>query len=254
MTADYHVGPIGFTDASPTGARDLIADLAHRATDTQIGSHVHLLNMYSLAMASKSEPFLWAVSGSSVNLIDGKPVTWLARRHGARKRRRPHQVRGPQLFEDCLAHRARAGLRHYLLGGTPDCLEALRKRCAEDFPEAEIVGWASPPFRPLTDAERQEQRRDILDSGANVVWVGLGTPKQDLEVAALAAELPVVAVAVGAAFDFTAGLLPPAPAWMRHLALEWLYRLYREPRRLWRRYTIESVRALAFIVRSATVR
>ena len=107
-----------------------------------------------------------------------------------------------------------------------------------------IVGVESPPFRVLSADELAQQDDRVLSSGADIVWVGLGTPKQDIESERLAAALPIVAVAVGAAFDFTAGTLQEAPAWMKSVGLEWFYRLIKEPRRLWKRYVFGNLRFL----------
>ena len=112
-----------------------------------------------------------------------------------------------------------------------------------------MVAAESPPFRPLTAAEVAAQDQRIRQSGAELVWVGLGTPKQDHEVARLAAELPVVALAVGAAFDFLAGTKPQAPLWMQRSGTEWAFRLASEPKRLTRRYLWGNPRFLQAALR-----
>ena len=144
------------------------------------------------------------------------------------------RVRGPDLFLDVFDGGQAAGLRHYLLGSTPTCSRRWCARWASASP-AHVVGSESPPFRALTEAERDAQAERIRASGAQVVWVGLGTPKQDWECARLRARLPAVFVAVGAAFDFAAGTKSSAPRWMQDHGLEWVHRLGTEPRRLWRR-------------------
>jgi N-acetylglucosaminyldiphosphoundecaprenol N-acetyl-beta-D-mannosaminyltransferase len=119
----------------------------------------------------------------------------------------------------------------------------------ELYPGIEIVGTYSPPFRALSDEEFADQDRMITESGAEIVWVGLGTPKQDVECKRMAASIPVTAVAVGAAFDFTAGTLETAPAWMRKAGIEWLHRLSSEPKRLWKRYLFGNTRFLYSAIR-----
>ena len=126
--------------------------------------------------------------------------------------------------------------RHFLLGSTPEVLERLTQRIRARFPSANIVGTESPPFAAPTSAELQARDARITASGATHVWVGLGTPKQDYEVLRLANSIPVVALAVGAAFDFLAETTPQAPRWMQRSGLEWSYRFAREPRRLAKRY------------------
>jgi N-acetylglucosaminyldiphosphoundecaprenol N-acetyl-beta-D-mannosaminyltransferase len=133
---------------------------------------------------------------------------------------------------------AREGIPIYLYGGrTPEALELLRRRLVERHPGLPIAGAYSPPFRELTPEEEQQVARDIDASGAAVVWVGTGQPKQERWMEHMRPRLKApLLVGVGAAFDFHAGLVPQAPHWMRGAGLEWLYRLAREPRRLWRRY------------------
>jgi N-acetylglucosaminyldiphosphoundecaprenol N-acetyl-beta-D-mannosaminyltransferase len=161
------------------------------------------------------------------------------------------QVRGPAFFEQAIDAGRAAGLRHYLLGSTVEVLEKLTQNLHDRYPGAEIVGAESPPFRPLSEAECREQDARILASGANIVWVGLGTPKQDFEARRLAQSIPVVALAIGAAFDFSAGTLNEAPKWMRAVGLEWAFRLIKEPRRLWRRYLIGNVRFIRVVAADA---
>jgi N-acetylglucosaminyldiphosphoundecaprenol N-acetyl-beta-D-mannosaminyltransferase len=166
-------------------------------------------------------------------------VAWMSRL----LHRSPHleQVRGPEFFRDVFRVAEPRDVRHYLLGSTPDVLEKLVSNLKRDFPHAAIVGSHSPPFRSMTQEELAAQDQAIKSSGANVVWVGLGTPKQDIEVARLASSLPVVAIAIGAAFDFSAGTKREAPSWLSPLGLEWTFRLLTEPRRLWKRYLFGNI-------------
>jgi N-acetylglucosaminyldiphosphoundecaprenol N-acetyl-beta-D-mannosaminyltransferase len=216
-----------------------VTKIAQRAEE---GIHVHLLNAYSVALADSDSSYLETVSGAAINFPDGKPLTWISR---IRRDTVPlRQIRGVEFFLRTFDLGTQVGLRHFLLGSTPETLELLRKNLEERFPEAEIVGSYSPPFRLLTDDELAQQDRMIESSGAHLVWVGLGTPKQDFEVARLASRLPVAAVAVGAAFDFAAGTVKEAPSFVAKIGFEWLYRLCQEPRRLWRRYLFGNARFL----------
>ena len=141
------------------------------------------------------------------------------------------------------------GPRHYLVGGTPGTLAALRAHLAATWPAAVVVGTESPPFRTETAAELAARVERIRSAGATVVWVGLGTPKQDVEVRRIADALPVVALGVGAAFDFLAGTVAQAPPWMQRSGTEWAYRWAREPRRLTRRYLWGNPRFVASVAR-----
>lgn len=167
--------------------------------------------------------------------MDGTPLVWAARRAGLDIEQR---VYGPDLMRDVLDRGRAHDLRHYLYGSTPEVLADLEERLRSRLPGVAIAGTHSPPFRELTAAEEDEVVADILRSRAQVVWVGLGTPRQDDFVARMRDRLPVPLVAVGAAFDFHADRKPQAPRWMMDRGLEWLYRLLTEPRRLWRRYLI----------------
>ena len=148
------------------------------------------------------------------------------------------RVYGPDLMERACARAARTGRRFYLYGGrNQGALAQLTRTLRLRHPGLKIVGGYAPPFRPLTDAEEAHVARDIDRSGADVVWVGIGVPKQEKWMARLRDRLDApVLIGVGAAFDFHAGLIPQAPAWMQRAGLEWMFRLVQEPRRLWRRY------------------
>lgn len=206
------------------------------------GVDIHLCNAYTLALADADSLYGDLLRGAAVNFPDGKSVVWANRLRHRQLDLPTERVYGPDLFADVLALGQAAGLRHYLLGSTWEVLTALESRLRRLYPDALVVGVDSPPFRELTEQERADQADRILMSEAQVVWVGLGTPKQDREVSRLAQELPVVAVAVGAAFDFVAGTKPQAPLWMQRNGLEWAFRLASEPRRLWKRYLFGNVR------------
>jgi len=195
---------------------------------------VHLVNAYSIAQTEQDEVYRQALSDAELNLPDGKPLAWFTR-----MTRTPLiQVRGPGLFNAVMDVGREYGLSHFLLGTTDDTLTLLQIELEARYPGVQIAGTYSPPFRPLTDAERCTQDERIRTSEADITWVGLGTPKQDFEAQRLARSLPGVVVAVGAAFDFVAGTKREAPAWMRNAGLEWVFRLASEPRRLWRRYLV----------------
>lgn len=213
------------------------------------GIDVHLVPAYTVAYADQHPEFRVLLERASINFPDGKAVVWANQlRHRALKLP-GERVYGPDLFLEVFDRGQEVDLRHYLLGSTPEVLEALVANLQSRFPRALIVGSEAPPFRALTAQEQAEQRARIAASGAQVVWVGLGTPKQDWEVARLARELPLVFAAVGAAFDFVAGTKRQAPRWMQRYGLEWLFRLASEPRRLWKRYVFGNARFLVAAAR-----
>jgi N-acetylglucosaminyldiphosphoundecaprenol N-acetyl-beta-D-mannosaminyltransferase len=191
----------------------------------------------NLVMSAREQPqTLAAVLGASLAVPDGMPLVWAlhALGHAAATR-----VYGPDLMANFCARAAGNGTPIYLYGGRHDdaARELLVRRLRERFPGLEIVGASSPPFRPLTAAEDEYEIELINASGAAVVWVGTGQPKQEQWMHAMRSRLtPPLLIGVGAAFDFHAGLISQAPPWMQRNGLEWSYRLSREPRRLWRRY------------------
>jgi len=190
----------------------------------------------NLVMLAREQPETRAaVLGATLAVPDGQPLVWALRALG---HRRATRVYGPDLMAMFCARAASAGTPMFLYGGrTEAALALLEERLRERFPGIRIVGGYSPPFRALTADEDQQVLAAIEASGAQVVWVGTGQPKQELWMARMRPRLSApLLVGVGAAFDFHAGLVSQAPGWMQRNALEWAYRLSREPRRLWWRY------------------
>lgn len=176
---------------------------------------------------------------SGLTTPDGMPMVWAGRWAGAAISR----VYGPDLMELVFARAVERGWRNYFLGGTPDAMAALLDTLALQYPDLEVAGSESPPFRDLSEAETDAQIARINESGADIVWVCLGTPKQERWMAANRSALKApVLVGVGAALDLVAGTLRQAPRWMQRSGLEWLFRLMVEPRRLWRRYLLNIPR------------
>ena len=176
-----------------------------------------------------------AVLGATLAVPDGQPIVWALRALGHASATR---IYGPDLMAGFCARAARQGIPMFLYGGrSTEALTRLEERLHGRFPGLAIAGGHSPPFRDLTDAEEEHVAAEINSSGAAVVWVGIGQPKQELWMARMRARLtPPLLVGVGAAFDFHSGLVAQAPPWMQRAGLEWAFRLSREPRRLWRRY------------------
>jgi N-acetylglucosaminyldiphosphoundecaprenol N-acetyl-beta-D-mannosaminyltransferase len=163
----------------------------------------------------------------------GMPIVWVMRLLGVRKQPR---VYGPNLMLHLCAYAAQNDLSIGLYGGSPTALNRLESELKRRCESLRIAYVYSPPFRPLTPGEDQDVCRQIEQSGAQILFVGLGCPKQERWMAQHKPRLPVVMLGVGAAFDFISGEKPWAPAWMQRIGLEWLYRLVTEPRRLWFRY------------------
>jgi N-acetylglucosaminyldiphosphoundecaprenol N-acetyl-beta-D-mannosaminyltransferase len=199
------------------------------------GRAVHLCNAYTLGLASRDVDYSRLLCRGDLNLPDGMPLVWMARRSGVQGAER---VYGPDVMAGCLDRGRAREVRHFLYGSTPEVIRSLVGNIGERWPGARIVGVESPPFGDLSTADLDEAHARMAASDADVVWVGLGTPRQDHVVAELAGRGGATFVAVGAAFDFIAGTKPMAPRWMQRSGLEWMFRLVSEPGRLWRRYLV----------------
>ena len=238
---------VPITACTPAQAALEVVRLA--TTDLDHGVDIHLCNAYTFALADQDTRFKAMLEHAAINFPDGKSVVW-ANKLLHRSSTIPNdRVYGPDLFLDVFEKGQELGLRHYLLGSTPQVLSKLETELRRRFPKAAIVGAVSPPFRALTEQETAEQTARLVESKAQVIWVGLGTPKQDWESARLAGDVAAVFLAVGAAFDFIAGEKKQAPMWMQRNGLEWLFRLAVEPRRLWRRYLFGNARFLRAMIK-----
>ena len=197
------------------------------------GRVVVACNAHSVVTASRDPTFMAVLSRADLALPDGAPVAWMLRRQGASGQAR---VAGPDLLHDYSGQAAGRGESVFLLGSTPATLARLQTRLCAHWPGLRIAGANSPPFRTLTAAEDADIVNTINASGAGTVWVGLGCPEQERWMDAHCGRVQAVMVGVGAAFNFHAGTLARAPAWMRRNGLEWLHRWAQEPRRLGPRY------------------
>ena len=176
---------------------------------------------------------------------DGMPLVWGLRLLGVRPAAR---VYGPDLMQFVLEAAAREGLSAGFYGANPRVLDRLISVVRRRFPGLDVAYVFSPQFRSLTPPEDEQIVRDINASGVRILFVGLSTPKQERWMAAHRGRIPAVMLGVGAAFDFLAGTKPQAPRWMQGAGLEWLFRLWTEPRRLAPRYLRQNPRFLAFFL------
>lgn len=184
---------------------------------------------------------------SGLNTPDGMAIVWLLRRAGFKQVER---VYGPDLMVEACAYGLDHGWRHYFYGGTPETVKRLADVLQERFPGLQITGIESPPFRALTPEEDEQAAIRINAARPDIVWVGLGSPKQEQWMHEHIKQLEVSVLAgVGAAFDFLSGTKPQAPRWVQRLGLEWFYRLVSEPRRLWKRYILGYPRFIWLIIK-----
>ncbi|MGH8892813.1 MAG: WecB/TagA/CpsF family glycosyltransferase [Actinomycetes bacterium] len=216
---------------SPKAAREALIKSAWGASRS-----VHLCNAYTLSLAVRQPIYRQLLNESDLNLADGQPVAFVGRRLGHAQLR--SSVRGPALLLDTLDRGQSIGLRHYFYGSTPEVCKKLLQEVDKRFPAATIVGLEAPPFRQLAPNEAAEVVRRIRSAEPDIVWVGLGTPRQDEFLRTYRDQIDCTMVAIGAGFDFLAGTKRVAPRWVQAASLEWMFRLGTEPRRLWKRYLI----------------
>lgn len=241
--SSIEVGAVPFISTSVSNATRWIIDSARCGNPAA----VRLPNSYSVALASQDPGYRSVLTGEGINLPDGAPVAWIMRR--TNRALESHQVRGPSLFASVLEAGCVDGVRHFFLGGTPEMLADLQLEVQKRFPEIEVAGAYAPPFGPLDETFYENSLDRIRAASPQIVWVGLGTPKQDYAGVELTRRSGITTVAVGAAFDFMAGTAREAPAWLQGTGFEWTFRLVTEPKRLWKRYLIGNFQFLNVAVR-----
>jgi N-acetylglucosaminyldiphosphoundecaprenol N-acetyl-beta-D-mannosaminyltransferase len=198
---------------------------------------VCLCNVHVVVSARNDEALGRALQLADMLTPDGAPVAWLMRKTGWPEQQR---ISGPDLMWNLMAEAERLQLAIFLLGSTETTLARLTQRLQQVFPDLQIAGMLSPPFRRLSASEDEQMVEIINNSGARLLFVGLGCPKQEIWMAAQRDRVQAVMLGVGAAFDYHAGVLRRAPHSWQRLGLEWLYRLCREPSRLMKRYLITN--------------
>jgi N-acetylglucosaminyldiphosphoundecaprenol N-acetyl-beta-D-mannosaminyltransferase len=212
-------------------------------------AYITQTNVYSLVIAQRDERYKAALSSADLSLPDGMPLVWLLRLKGNHVAGR---IYGPDLMKLVSSEAAKRGWRCFLYGGKAEVLDRLKERLKSLCPGIRIVGTYSPPFRELAKEEQDEVCAMINSAEPDILWVSLGTPKQDVWMLDHREKLNVsVMHGVGAAFDFLTGEVRQAPRWMMNAGLEWLFRLMMEPRRLWKRYTINNVLFLYYLLLEA---
>jgi N-acetylglucosaminyldiphosphoundecaprenol N-acetyl-beta-D-mannosaminyltransferase len=210
--------------------------VSNTADPPSAARYVCVTSVHGIVTARHDPDFRRILNEADVVTPDGMPVVWALRSFGAPEQQR---VYGPTLMLRLCLAADRKGHRVFLYGGRPEVLPALSKELKGRFPGLLIAGTFSPPFRALTLADEHDVIRRIRDSGADLVFVGISTPKQEKWMAAHRQHFPgKVLVGVGAAFDMHAKRVKQAPAWMQAVGLEWFFRLITEPARLWKRYLL----------------
>lgn len=207
--------------------------------DALRGAYICVSNVHTTVTAYEDEAYRAVQNGAAMALPDGRPLSLYSKKHGFPEAER---VTGPDLMGELFARDN--GLKHYFYGGKEETIEILQKKLTENYPKLQITGMVSPPFRALTKEEDAQAVQAMNDSGADIIWIGLGAPKQERFMAEHQGRTNGVMIGVGAGFDYYAGTIKRAPMWMQRLSLEWLYRLMQDPKRLFKRYLVTNVKFL----------
>ncbi|MEJ0032558.1 MAG: WecB/TagA/CpsF family glycosyltransferase [Bacteroidota bacterium] len=226
---------------------DKIIDLAGQ----KIPSYVCFANVHMVVEASRDHNFMRVVNQATIVAPDGKPLSvFLKMFHNIKQDR----VCGMDLLPDLMRRAEESGRSVYFYGGEQHCLDKIEAKAKKQFPNLKVAGLYSPPFRALTEEEKTEDIARIRDSGADLVFVSLGCPRQEKWMAENVKKLNACFLGLGQAFTVYAELEKRLPKWMRALALEWVYRLVQEPKRLWRRYLFTNAEFLRLTMKHALSR
>lgn len=244
--ATFDVLGVPISVVTPLRAAEAIE---HWAQD-RVGRYVCTRDVASF-VAIIEDPSLASIHDSAALITpDGMPLALIGRWRGLPVSR----TCGPDLMELVLARSGQTGLKHYFYGGKPGIAARLADRFERKYRGIEVAGHESPPFHPEGSEQDGDAIRRIAASGADVVWIGMSSPRQDIWMRAHYRDLPQTLIGVGAAFDFHAGTIRRAPLLMQRIGFEWLYRLVREPRRLWRRYLLRAPKFLLLLLRQKLMR
>ncbi len=220
-----------------TGSYQDFLDRITRLGQARESSYVCLANVHMAIEACGEKDFATVVNGADVVAPDGMPLAKAFKMlHGLDQGR----IDGMRLMPDLIEAAAQNGAGVYFYGSTQAVLDGMVERSSREHPRLTISGAYSPPFRELSGLEQEEEVARINSSGAQIVFVGLGCPKQELWMARNKGKINAVMIGAGGAFSVYAGLLQRAPVWMQKSSMEWLYRLCKEPRRLWKRYLVTN--------------
>lgn len=212
------------------------------------GKFICLSNVHTTVMSDKNEEYKKIQNAAFLALPDGSPLALVQRLRGYRG---AEQVAGPDLMPELWKATEHTDISHYFYGSSQETIEALEKNLRKKYPGLKIAGMEAPPFRPLTKEEDEEAVKRMNDSGAAIVWIGLGAPKQEKWMYEHRETVNALMLGVGAGFDFHAGTVKRAPGWMRNHYLEWLYRLIQDPKRLWKRYVETNGKFLLLSIKDA---
>jgi N-acetylglucosaminyldiphosphoundecaprenol N-acetyl-beta-D-mannosaminyltransferase len=208
-------------------------------------SYITVNNVHTVVECVKNKKYKEAINNSFLSLPDGKPLSIYAKLKGEKNISR---IFGPTLFENTLDWGQEKKIKHFFFGSSEETQTLMISNIKNKYPHAIISGFIVPPFKPFTEEENEKFIKNMNDSGADLFWIGLGAPKQELWMYENYKKLNHgIMIGIGAGFDYLAGNIKHAPEWMKNMALEWLYRLIQEPKRLWKRYLVTNTLFLWYI-------
>ncbi len=212
--------------------------------------HITINNVHTIVESVSDKKYKEIINSSFLSLPDGKPLSVVAKMRGEKNISR---IFGPTLFEKTLEWGQKDDLKHFFFGSSKKTLNKMKEVINSKYPEAIICGMVSPPYRQFTDEENERFLEDMNNANADLIWVGLGAPKQEIWMYENYKKLNRgIMIGIGAGFDYLAGNTKHAPEWMKNFALEWLYRLLQEPRRLWKRYLITNTLFIWYLFLDST--
>lgn len=208
------------------------------------GKYICVSNVHTVVTAYEDERYKEIQNASAMILPDGKPLSLVQKRRGFSE---AQKVSGPDLMPEIFRISEEKGYTHFFYGSTDETLKKLVVNLKNQFPGLKIAGVYSPPFRALSEKEDIEITEMLNKADADFLWVGLGAPKQEIWMAEHEDRVRALMIGVGAGFDFHAGTVKRAPKWMQSCCLEWLYRLFQDPKRLFKRYAVTNVKFLLYL-------
>jgi N-acetylglucosaminyldiphosphoundecaprenol N-acetyl-beta-D-mannosaminyltransferase len=230
-------------DIAVTNMQQTVAYIEQNIEELR-GNYICVSNVHTTVMAHDDTEYRKVQNSAAIALPDGKPLSVTSRKRGYD---RAERVTGPDLMGELFARDN--GLRHFFYGAGQETLDILKENLLNKYPGIQIAGMISPPFRPLSEEEDAAMVRAINESRPDIVWIGLGAPKQENWMYRHAGKIDGVMIGVGAGFAYHAGEIKRAPAWMQKLSLEWLYRLLQDPVRLAKRYFTTNLKFLWLVGR-----
>lgn len=231
------------TNIAVTNMAETVAYIEEHIEELR-GKYICVSNVHTTVTGYEDKEYQEIQNHAAVALPDGKPLSLYSKKHGFPEAER---VTGPDLMGELFARKN--GLRHYFYGGREETIKVLSEKLPAEYKDLIVAGMVSPPFRPLTQEEDGEAVQKMNDAKADIIWVGLGAPKQERWMYEHEGRVSGVMIGVGAGFDYYAGTIKRAPMWMQKMSLEWLYRLMQDPKRLFKRYFVTNFKFLWLTMR-----